>query len=236
MSTLMPLALADFKMIFRDPSLRIFLFLPALIFLVILIAIPALVGKYPGAAGFVDVILMGALVQTSTMFGFIYSMVLIDEKDMQVSVVYGILPISKVGFIAARLLFPFIISSSFSFLLLIVQPFYALDPWPSIVLAFLSGSIAPVLILIICNLSKNKMEGMTWYKLVNLFITIPLLAFIIPKYAVYFSILPTYWVYRALDLMIEGKAQGLTFLMGYLYLVLLTSFLLRGFTKIHFRS
>ncbi|NND31205.1 MAG: hypothetical protein HKN76_01350 [Saprospiraceae bacterium] len=236
MPVLLPLAIADFKLVFRDASLRIFLVMPFLIFLVILVALPALISRYPGADQFTHVILMGALIQTSTMFGFIYSIVLIHEKEMQVAIVYGVLPISKVGFTLTRLVFPFVVSTLFSLSLLLIQPFFFLDLTSCLLLAILSGLLAPTLILSLASLSKNKMEGMTWYKLLNLVITIPLVAFIMPQYAFFFAIIPSFWIYDTLNLMIAGQSYGISMLVGYLYFLFFGIMILLDFTRKHFRT
>ena len=52
---------------------------------------------------------MATTMQGSLIFGFIYSMVLIDEKDTNVAKVYGILPVSKFWFVIFRLIAPFLI-------------------------------------------------------------------------------------------------------------------------------
>lgn len=121
MRQLIFLSLTDFKLIFRDPSLRIFLVMPLLILAVVIVALPMLIDSYNGVEEYVPIVLMGATMQTSTMFGFIYSMVLINEKDIQVAKVYGILPISKTGFVASRLLIPFTISTLITFIMLVEQ-------------------------------------------------------------------------------------------------------------------
>ena len=93
MQRLILLSITDFKLIFRDPSLRIFLAMPLLIFAIVLLAVPELVEAFAGFEEYIPLILMGATMQTSTMFGFIYSFVLIDEKDIGVAKVYGVLPV-----------------------------------------------------------------------------------------------------------------------------------------------
>src|SRR3989338_2083089 len=177
MKHLLKLAVTDFKLIFRDPSLRIFLVMPLLIFATVLLALPWVVESFEGAEKYVPIVLMGATMQSSTMFGFIYSMVLINEKDIHVARVYGILPVSKIGFVASRLVFPFALSTGTTFALLAVQPFYTFSLVSMALLAILCGLLAPLLTLLVCIMSKNKMEGMTWFKFINLLISAPLAAF-----------------------------------------------------------
>ncbi len=167
------LSFTDFKLIFRDPSLRIFLVMPLLILGVVIGALPMLVDSYNGVDKYVPIVLMGATMQTNTMFGFIYSMVLINEKDIHVAKVYGILPISKTGFVASRLVIPFAISTLITFIMLVIQPFYSFSFLSMALLATLCGLLAPLLTLLVSIYSKNKMEGMTWFKFANLLVSVP---------------------------------------------------------------
>jgi fluoroquinolone transport system permease protein len=63
---------------------------------------------------------MLASMQGSVAFGFIYSMVLVDEKDTGVAKVYGILPVSQFWFVVFRLIPPFFLATISTFLLLLV--------------------------------------------------------------------------------------------------------------------
>lgn len=234
MKNLLLLSITDFKLIFRDSSLRIFLAMPLLIIAIVLIAVPALIEEYPIVQDYVSYILMGASLQTSTMFGFIYSMVLIHEKDIQVAKVYGILPVSKKGFIATRQVIPFVLSALVTFLLLQLQSYYVFKIEDVILFSLLCGLFAPLLTLSVTLLSKNKMIGMTWFKLMNLLVSVPLVGFFIPCCAWAFAIIPTYWVFETLNRMALGEvilmpiSIGLTCSIGLLYL------LIWRFSKSHF--
>jgi len=234
MNHLILLSIIDFKLIFRDPSLRIFLVMPFMVFAIILLVLPILVEQYEGVETFVPIVLMGATMQTSTMFGFIYSMVMIHEKDIEVAKVYGVMPVSKMGYVASRLVVPFIISTLMTFILLVWQPFYELSILPMILLSMLCGLMTQVLSLLVTVLSKNKMEGMTWFKLANLLVTIPLLAFFISKYTFAFGIIPTHWAYQGLNNMIEGESCWTSLSIGFIFSLGLIYLLLKRFAKVHF--
>jgi fluoroquinolone transport system permease protein len=235
MKKLILLSITDFKLIFRDPSLRVFLVMPLLIYALVLFLVPKLAEAYPGFEAYIPVVLMGATMQTSTMFGFIYSMVLIHEKELEVAKVYGILPVSKTAFVTARLLIPFGISALFTFVLLLIQGFFIFDILSMVLLAILCGLFAPLLTLVVCILSKNKMEGMTWFKLVNLLVSIPLAAYFIPAYTYFFGIIPTHWAFQVLDKMVLGQSIVLPLLLGFSYALILLFILIKRFAKVHFR-
>ena len=234
MRQLIFLSITDFKLIFRDPSLRVFLVMPLLIFAIVLVALPLLVASYSGVDKYVPIVLMGATMQTSTMFGFIYSMVFINEKEIQVAKVYGILPVSKTGFVTSRLVIPFTISTLTTFLMLVAQPFYSFSLLSMALLAILCGLLAPLLTLLVSIYSKNKMEGMTWFKFVNLLVSVPLAAFFIAKYTVFFGVIPTHWAFQTLDKMILDENYFLPVFIGIAFVSALLIFVIKRFARVHF--
>ena len=208
--------------------------MPLLIIAIVLLAVPALIEEYPIVQDYVSYVLMGASLQTSTMFGFIYSMVLIHEKDIQVAKVYGILPVSKKGFIATRQVIPFVLSALVTFLLLQVQPFYIFRLEDIILFSLLCGLFAPLLTLSVTLFSKNKMIGMTWFKLMNLLVSVPLVGFFIPCCAWAFAIIPTYWVFETLNRMVLGEMILIPVTIGFVASIGLLYFLIWRFSKSHF--
>lgn len=234
MRQLIFLSITDFKLIFRDPSLRVFLIMPVLIFIIVLGVLPALVNSYNGVGEYVPIVIMGATMQTSTMFGFIYSMVLINEKDIQVAKVYGILPVSKTGFVASRLVIPFVVSALMTFLMLVTQPFYSFSFLSMALLAILCGLLAPLLTLLVSIFSKNKMEGMTWFKFANLLVSVPLAAFFISKYTVFFGVIPTHWAFQTLDKMILDQNYFMPVFIGIAFVSALLILMIKRFARVHF--
>lgn len=234
MRQLIFLSITDFKLIFRDPSLRVFLVMPLLIFAIVLVALPLLVTSYSGVDKYVPIVLMGATMQTSTMFGFIYSMVFINEKEIQIAKVYGTLPVSKTGFVTSRLVIPFTISTLTTFLMLVVQPFYSFSFLSMALLAILCGLLAPLLTLLVSIYSKNKMEGMTWFKFANLLVSVPLAAFFISKYTIFFGVIPTHWAFQTLDKMILDENYFLPVFIGIAFVAALLIFVIKRFARVHF--
>lgn len=234
MRQLIFLSYTDFKLIFRDHSLRIFLAMPLLILGIVVGALPVLVDSYNGVEEYVPIVLMGATMQTSTMFGFIYSMVLINEKDIHVAKVYGILPVSKTGFVASRMVIPFVFSTLITFILLAIQPFYSFSFLSMALLAILCGLLAPLMALLVSVFSKNKMEGMTWFKFANLLVSVPMGAFFISKYTIFFGVIPTHWAFQTLDKMILGENYFSPLFIGLGFVSVLLIFMIKRFASVHF--
>lgn len=235
MQQILKISIADFWLIFRDASLKTFLFLPLLIFFIILWALPELIKAFPIVADYKKYILIVSTIQLTQMFGFIYGMMLVDEKETGVAKVYGILPVNKIGFIIGRFFMPIIITILLTFLLLLVQPFYNLASFPCLIFSILSGLLVPVYAIGVSLLSKNRIEGLVWVKVMNLIIVLPIVAFFVPKNISYFfSVFPTYWLYLGLDQMIFNQYFMINWAAGFLYLLILLTLFSLQFTKKHY--
>ncbi len=235
MEKLINTSLNDFKLVFRDKSLRLFFIFPILNLLVIRYGVPYLAEHFEGAKDYIHVIVMAITMQGALIFGFIYSMVLIDEKDTQVAKVYGILPISKFWFVIFRLIAPFLFSAIATFLLLLVEPFYGISLGMNFIYSALTGLVAPMMALFVAMMAKNKIEGMTWQKLFNMPVSLPLLAFFVPaSFSFVFGILPTHWAYQGFNGLINGESYAFYLFVGFAYSFLLITLMAQKFSKVHF--
>lgn len=235
MRQLLRLSMSDFSILLRDPSLRIFLVLPVAIFLVLNYLLPYLVGRFPAVENYVPYIVIVATIESVQMFGFIYSMVLIDEKETGVAKVYGILPVANSAFVVLRMIIPMLLTVVITWALLMLQPFYQLSPLSVLFFAFLAGLIIPVYVIGIVNMCNNRMEGVVWIKVFNVLVIIPAAAFFVPApWQHVFGILPSHWAFQGLYSIIELKVYYWQLLIGFLYLALLTRLFANQFTKKHF--
>ena len=115
-----------------------------------------------------------------------------------------------------------------------MQPFFDLPVVEVLIYSALTGLISPLIVLWVAIMSKNKMEAITWQKLSNTPIMLPLLALIIPSYWYLFAISPTYWGYVAFEGMIDGDAFYLNISVGFAFSIALLIWLTKRFSKIHF--
>jgi fluoroquinolone transport system permease protein len=236
MKKLVRVAVNDFRLVFRDNSLKIFIALPLLNLVVIRYAVPFVAEIYNVLRDYVHLILMLATMQGSMAFGFIYSMVLVDEKDTQVAKVYGVLPVSKFWFVAFRLIPPFLLATLATVLLLLVEPFYGLPLVSNLVYSSLAGLAAPLMILFVAATAKNKIEAMTWQKLFNIPLLLPILAFYVPaSFSPLFAVFPTFWAYQGFDSLIKGENFWFYMLIGFIYGILLPALMIKRFTGSHFK-
>jgi fluoroquinolone transport system permease protein len=79
MKKIIELSLVDFKIIFRDSSLRAFFILPFVLLGLVVYLLPALIEKYNFLVPYLPVFLVVAVIENTQVFSFISSMVLIDE-------------------------------------------------------------------------------------------------------------------------------------------------------------
>jgi fluoroquinolone transport system permease protein len=163
-------------------------------------------------------------------------MILVDEKDTNVAKVYGILPVSKFWFVVFRLIPPFFLATLATFLLLLVEPFYGLPVIPNLVYSTLTGLIAPLMILFIGIIAKNKIEAMTWQKLFNIPLFLPVLAFYVPvSFSLVFAIFPTFWAYQGFNFLIKEGNFWVYILTGFAHSILLIILMVKRFTISHFK-
>lgn len=236
MDKLIKAAFNDFRLIFRDNSLKVFLLLPLITLPIIRYGLPYVVAIYDTLQDYIGVILMLASMQGSAVFGFIYSMVLVDEKDTSVGKVYGVLPISKFWFTTARLVPPYLLAAAATFLLLLVEPFYDLPAGPIFVYSILAGVVSPLMVIFVATVASNKIEAMTWQKLFNIPLYLPIGSFFVPaSISPIFAVFPTYWSYLTLDSIIRGGSFTLSVVVGFVYSILLTAILIRRFIRDHYQ-
>ncbi len=236
MKKLIKVASNDFKLVFRDKSLNFFFLFPIINLFVVRYGLPYVVENITVLKDYVPIILMFMANQGALIFGFIYSMVLIDEKDTNVAKVYGIMPISQFWFVIFRLIPPFLLATFATFFLLIVQPYFNIPIAVNLNYSALAGFIAPLMVLFVAIRAKNKLEGMTWQKLFNIPIMLPVLAFFVPStFSFIFAFLPTHWIYQGFNNLVTGKSYFLQIFVGYIFYSLLIILLARKFSKNHFQ-
>ncbi len=235
MQKIIKLAFIDFKLIFRDPSLYTFLFLPTLLFALIIWVVPYLVGKYDFLEPYVPLMLIVCVVENTQMFSFISSMVLVDEKESNVATVYGIVPFKERQYLVSRFLFPYFFTVLLNIILFVVQPFYHFD-WMNILsISLLAALVVPLYALTLNIIAKNRMEGLIYVKALNIVVLIPLVAFFVPgEWSHLFGVFPTYWIFKSVENVTQGISAGLMLGIGFAFFAGLIWFTSRSFLRRHF--
>ena len=120
MNRLLLLGANDFRMVFRDPMLRLFLFLPLLIVGMIGWMLPLVFDRFPVVGDYGYVILMWACMQTATMFGFINGFVFLEEKDDGVFTALRVMPVSAPMLLGFRMGLGVVMTTAVNLILLIL--------------------------------------------------------------------------------------------------------------------
>ncbi|PHN02302.1 hypothetical protein [Flavilitoribacter nigricans] len=236
MSRLLQLSVTDFKLIFREPSLRAFFILPFILFVVFLWFFPMLVDRYDFLQPYVPLILMVGVIENTQLFSFISSMVLIDEKESNVAVNYGIVPIGPNAFVFSRLILPYLITVALNLIFLAWQPFYDFPFGQELLLSVVVSLVVPVYVLALNALVDNRMKGMIYIKAFNMIVLVPLAAFFVPAaYRHLFGLLPTHWIFQGIQEMTEGQSGAMYLTIGLVYLALLLVVATKKFLAYHFR-
>ena len=235
MNKIINLAVSDFRIIFRDPSLRAFFFLPVLLFALIIWGVPPLVEKYDFLIPYLPLVLVIGVIENTQMFSFISSMVLIDEKETEVAKAYGVVPLKKWQYLVSRFLIPYAFTALLNIILFAVQPFFDISLGANLAISLLSALVVPVYALSVNVIVKNRMQGMVYIKAFNMLVLIPVAAFFVPDaFRHVFGILPTHWIFQAVEQVTQGASIALMAGVGYLFFAVLTGVVGRMFVRRHF--
>jgi fluoroquinolone transport system permease protein len=212
----------DMKLIFRDPILYIMLFVPLIFIGLLRIALPAISAVFPELKSY-TMIFLGTFCLITAMFpAFIYSFVMLDEKDQDVITVFRVLPISSIEFLLVRL--SFITLASFLFIYLIIAS-TGLVPWSAgkIFMASLPISlVAPVMSLFMVSFARNKIEGATWMKGLNFIMFLPVLSYFIQgPYEYLLGILPVYWIFKMFEPGFSVLPYSINYIIALIYHIIL---------------
>lgn len=189
---------SDFKNIFRDRSLTLLVFVP-FIFLGLLKFMPPIYESYfPFLVDYRPHILSLFSILTSVMMGFILAFILLEERDQNLLPVFMVMPLSVGKLLFLRVLV--IVGFGFFSSLLIISgtglihvPFHQ-----AVVLALSCSLTGPSSTFIITSFARNKIEGVSYFKLFNMFLMAPVAGvFIHSKLALLFGIFPFFWIYSS---------------------------------------
>ena len=188
----------DLKNIFRDPSL-IMIFIAPVLILVMLRYVPSLIESYfPVAYEYRPLILGAFCLTVSALASFLLTFVMLDEKDQELFQVFRVLPFTFPKLTLLRIWTMLTIGFVFCLLLITGSGLIALSIPQILILSLLSSLSGPGNALLIVSIANNKIEGATYFKLLNMFILAPLAGMFITgplKYLL--GIIPFFWVFIA---------------------------------------
>lgn len=212
----------DLRLIFRDPVLYVMFFVPFIFIALLRFGLPPLIEVLPMLASYKMVILASICLVTAMFPAFIFSFILLDEKDLEVLAVIRVLPISSSMFILYRLVFISLFSLLFNLLILILSN---QTEWPIVKMFLVSIPVAlvsPVSCLTITTFANNKIVGATWMKGLNFLFMIPVLTYIFEgSWEYILGILPYYWIFKIYDPGFQMLPFTVNYAVGLFYLFIL---------------
>jgi fluoroquinolone transport system permease protein len=219
MNAVITLSKNDFRSTFRDPVFKGMLFFPLASFAIVYWGLPALQGAWPAVEPYKQVVLMWACLQSSTMFGFIYGFLFLEEKEDNIWQAIRVLPVKGMTLVFSRLLAGIIISMLVNFLLIYFGNIIFIPLYKALLLAFLFSLSAPLIALWLGAMAKNKIEGLAQMKILNIFLILPGLIYILPyKAFTLTALVPTYWAFKSVEYSVfEGNNFWLFFAVGVLF-------------------
>lgn len=207
----------DAKNVLRDPLMLLALGLPIYMFIVVQYGVPFVDLQLDSYTSFklMDhfylIICFIALI-APMMIGMLTGFLLLDEKDDGILRYMEITPMKKMSFIGYRITLPLILSFIISMVLVLL--FLTGDEsvnWGLLVLALIAVSLfGPLITMYLASLSKNKVEGMTYAKLISIFSIGPLITYLFDSWWTAFAyIIPMTWLVELSYLSMTGESFGL---------------------------
>jgi fluoroquinolone transport system permease protein len=227
MRFLLSLSLNDLRCTFRDPVFKALLFFPFISYGIIAWGLPFIIQRWPAVENYSGVILMWACMQSSTMFGFIYGFLFLEEKEENINQALRVIPVSGIMFVFSRLLIGIGISFMVSITLFHFGGVVRLPLIHEILLSFLYSLSAPLITLLLAAFARNRIEGLAQMKIVNILLMLPGLIYFLPYKALHLTaVLPTYWSFRATEMSIHHSGSFLLYVFAGLLLHLVIIFFL----------
>lgn len=132
---------------------------------------------------------------TPYMFCFASAMVILEERDTNITNYFSVTPVGKLGYLLSRLGFPTIISAVFSVNMLLLFSITGTGILTAIVLSILTAPIGTITALLIVSFSANKVEGMAFARLGGLVMLGVVIPFFITDSKQYLgAFLPSFWI------------------------------------------
>ena len=234
MKNLHILLFTDFKKIFRDSTLTMIFFVPVFIIVILRFVLSFVISKWvPEIEEYTIYFATMLSMLTAAFPSFIMSFIMLDEKDEGLFDVMKVLPFSPFAFFIYRIGFIIVFGTCFSFITMILSDAFPQKAVQLMGYSFQYGLFSASMGIFISTVAKNKIEGVTYFKVLSSILALPLVAFFVPeKFAYLFGIFPLHWTYQAI---ISGDYQTIFFLIGLIYNLILLAFFYKLFRLKAFR-
>lgn len=189
------------KQISRDNMVVMLCVAPLLVALLFYFGIPALdsllasKSNFKGLSEYSRLFDLLLIVLTPYLFGFASATVMLGEVDEHIVPSFYTSPLGRKRYLIARLLFPTMISTLIT--ILIISVFHLSNSQTAllIILSLLAVIVCLISFLLIVTLAKNKVEGMALTKMSGLILLGLFIPFFITNHIQYiFAFMPSFWL------------------------------------------
>lgn len=190
----------DMKNTRRDPTLLVILLVPLLLILITRFGIPPIAEQWPVITDYYNMVIAFFCVLTAMMPGFIVSFMLLDERDQHVLTAMRTMPITPAGFFGMRMLYMFLFGIIGCFLLMQLNGLVEISIIKSLIISLVCAACSPMFVFMTVSLAKNKIEGATIMKVLNVLLMLPIVSLFIDNPLTYLlSIIPFFWIYEGFE-------------------------------------
>ena len=188
----------DLKNVLRDPSLVVIVILPVLLIILLRIA-PSFYEPYvPEMITYRPLILGTFCLLISALSGFLLAFVMLDEKDQKLFDVFNVMPFRLNRLIRLRIVSMMVTGFVFCALLIVGSDLVQMNILQVLTLSLLCSLSGPANTLLIVSLAGNKIEGVTYFKVLNMIIMAPMVGvFIAGTIRYLLGIFPFFWVFMS---------------------------------------
>ena len=192
----------DIKMIGRDPILILLMLVPIFALIFIKVLLHYLVPWLGSELGFdlclyYGYVLGGCFLLSPMMLGTVAGFLMIDEKDGKIFELISITPAGYSGYMAHRLVLPFVGSIIYTLMTYFVLNIYTLNGI-ILILIMLLISLESILVGVILFLfAEDKVQGLTYSKGMGVFIILSMADLFGKAWlSILAGIIPFYWILR----------------------------------------
>jgi len=215
------------RIVFRDKTLIIMFFLPIILIIICRLLVPFISNYISGLNEHYWIILASFCILSGSTPAFLTAFLMLDEKDENLIPVLNITPLPYSKLLSYRVSFLMLTSFIFSIIFLLLNGLASYSFLRIISTSLLVSFVPAILIMLIIPFAKNKIEGVTLFKGVNVLLFIPIIGFFVaPAWKAIIGIIPFYWIYDMLQTNTESEllltlVPGLLINCAFFYLLIL---------------
>ena len=210
----------DLRNILRDRLLLYSAFLiPLIIIIFTRLVIPWLSENIVPLQQYYSLLFMLFATTIPMMFGFVTGFLIMDERDENLLTVLRVMPISRSAYLIYRMAFMSVLSFIYILLFPALTGLIDISLLDFLPIAVLLALFTPVMGLIANIVANNKVQAFAVFKMLGGVFFLPLFAFFINNDFKYiFGVIPNFWIFMALDKLLNTGNQDVVFLgIGFIY-------------------